>query len=112
MKSRIDGKFVEVTWQDGNDEITLLITPQDIVKNYHAAQQSVHWREFPTTPQVYKPEGVLIATERDGSQWVMLEDFITAQHSVQRTAYGTGWLARISNKIIGLGWWLAGIGSR
>lgn len=62
--------------------------------------------------QVYKPDGVFIATEEDGSQWVMFEDFVTAQQSVQRTAYGTGWLARISNFIIGLGWLLAGIGSR
>jgi hypothetical protein len=42
MQAKIDGKFVEVTWQDGNDEKTLLITPQDIVKNYHAAQQNAH----------------------------------------------------------------------
>lgn len=42
MNAKIDGKFVEVTWQDGNDEKTLLITPQDIVNNYHAAQQNAH----------------------------------------------------------------------
>ncbi len=67
---------------------------------------------FPITPQVYKPDGVFIATEDDGSQWVMLEDFVTAQQSVQRIAYGTGWLASLSNFIIGLGWRLAGIGNR
>lgn len=60
-------------------------------------------------PQIYKPDGIFIATEADGSQWVMLEDFITAQKSIQRFVYGTGWLARISNFIIGLGWLVAGI---
>lgn len=31
---------------------------------------------------------------------------------VQRTASGKGWRVRLANKIIGLGWWLAGNGSR
>ena len=62
--------------------------------------------------QIYKPDGVFIATEDDGSQWVMLEDFITSQQSVQRNAYGTGWLVQISNFIIKLGWFIAGISNK
>ena len=31
---------------------------------------------------------------------------------VQRTAFGSGWRVRLANKFIGLGWWLAGNGSR
>lgn len=66
--------------------------------------------EFSTVPQVYKPEGVFIATESDGSQWVMLEDFITAQQSVQLTAFGAGWRARLGNYLIRFGWLLASFG--
>ncbi len=38
MKAKIDGGFVEITWQEGDDKKTLLITPKDIVANYYAAQ--------------------------------------------------------------------------
>ena len=36
---RIDGKFVEITWQEGKDKKILLLTPKDIIENYRAAQQ-------------------------------------------------------------------------
>lgn len=36
MVAKIEGNFVEITWQDGEDQKTLLITPANIVKNYHA----------------------------------------------------------------------------
>lgn len=35
-----------------------------------------------------------------------------AEQCVQRTAYGRGVRVWLANKIIGLGWWLAEIGSR
>ena len=44
--------------------------------------------DFSTNSRIYKPDGVFIATEDDGSQWVMLENFVTAQQSVQLTAFG------------------------
>lgn len=62
--------------------------------------------------QVYKPDSVFIVTENDGSQWVKLEDFITAQQSIQQIAYGTGWLVQISNFIIKLGWFIASISNK
>jgi hypothetical protein len=34
-----------------------------------------------------------------------------AQHSVQRTAFGSNQLVWLANKFIRLGWWLARIGS-
>lgn len=58
--------------------------------------------------QTFRPEGVFIATEHDGSRWVMFEDFITAQKSLQLKTYGKGWIARLANKIIGLGWYISG----
>ena len=36
MKAEIDGNFVEINWVDGGDKKTLLITPENIVKNYNA----------------------------------------------------------------------------
>ena len=53
---------------------------------------------------------VFITTESDGSQWVSLENFNAAQQSVQLTAFGVGWQARLARKIISLGWWLASFG--
>jgi len=38
---RIDGEFVEITWQEGNDKKVLIIKPADVVKNYHAAQKEI-----------------------------------------------------------------------
>jgi len=35
-----------------------------------------------------------------------------AEHSVQWTAFGMGWQARLGRKIVGLGIWLAQFGSR
>jgi len=33
--AKIDGDFVEIEWMEGDDKKTLLITPDDVVKNYH-----------------------------------------------------------------------------
>ena len=64
--------------------------------------------EFPNQLPIF----IKLSEIQFGWEWHVDAHFVSAQQSVQRTAFGSGMRAWLANKIIGLGWWLAGIGSR
>lgn len=64
--------------------------------------------EFPQKLPIF----IMLSERQFGWEWHVYAHFLSAQQSVQRTAFGKSARIWLANKIIRFGWWLARIGSR